>query len=212
MIDGVEEAAVTKLKQKKQTLEGKAELLIRLDSEIIELVPDEGLEEEIERADEVREEIELAILDLDAAIEAMKLQPRITRGRRPGTGTDTPLEHEEAEETLHDDGDETPTADPPGTMDLPTTDTSLSMDRPDPDDGNETPTADLPGTLDLHTTDTPLSVDRPNPPAPGTTAVTVLRAHAPNVKLPKLSLKKYNGNLVKWTTFWDTFESSVHIR
>ena len=33
---------------------------------------------------------------------------------------------------------------------------------------------------------------------------------SPRVKLPKLSLKKFNGDLTKWTTFWDTFESAVH--
>ena len=30
------------------------------------------------------------------------------------------------------------------------------------------------------------------------------------VKLPKLSLKKFEGDLTKWMTFWDTFKSSVH--
>ena len=33
---------------------------------------------------------------------------------------------------------------------------------------------------------------------------------SPHMKLPKLSLKKFNGELTKWTTFWDTFESVVH--
>ena len=35
-------------------------------------------------------------------------------------------------------------------------------------------------------------------------------AHVTTVKLPKLTLKKFNRDLVKWATFWDTFESSVH--
>lgn len=30
------------------------------------------------------------------------------------------------------------------------------------------------------------------------------------VKLPKFSLKKFNGDITKWSTFWDTFESSIH--
>ena len=34
--------------------------------------------------------------------------------------------------------------------------------------------------------------------------------HLPRVKLPKLSLKRFNGDLTKWTTFWDTFKSAVH--
>ena len=33
---------------------------------------------------------------------------------------------------------------------------------------------------------------------------------SPRVKLPKLSLKRFNGDLTKWTTFWDTFKSAVH--
>ena len=37
-----------------------------------------------------------------------------------------------------------------------------------------------------------------------------MTASSPCVKLPKLSLKKFNGDLTKWMTFWDTFESAVH--
>ena len=32
---------------------------------------------------------------------------------------------------------------------------------------------------------------------------------ATKVKLPKLTLKKFNGDLTKWTPFWDSFESSI---
>ena len=31
-----------------------------------------------------------------------------------------------------------------------------------------------------------------------------------HVKLPKLSLKRFNGDLTRWNTFWDSFESAVH--
>jgi hypothetical protein len=30
------------------------------------------------------------------------------------------------------------------------------------------------------------------------------------VRLPELVIKKFDGDLTKWATFWDTFESSVH--
>ena len=30
------------------------------------------------------------------------------------------------------------------------------------------------------------------------------------VKLPKLTLKTFNGDLTKWETFWSVFESSIH--
>ena len=35
-------------------------------------------------------------------------------------------------------------------------------------------------------------------------------AQGPKVKLPKLILKKFNGELTTGTTFWDSFESTVH--
>ena len=38
----------------------------------------------------------------------------------------------------------------------------------------------------------------------------VLPAATTRVKLPKLSLKKFNGDLTKWSTFWDSFESLIH--
>ena len=40
------------------------------------------------------------------------------------------------------------------------------------------------------------------PPAP-------VREATPHVKLPKLSMKKFNGDLTKWSTFWDSFSSSI---
>ena len=37
------------------------------------------------------------------------------------------------------------------------------------------------------------------------------RAHACKAKLPKINLRKFNGNLTSWSTFWDLFESSIHL-
>ena len=31
------------------------------------------------------------------------------------------------------------------------------------------------------------------------------------VKLPKISLPHFRGNLMKWTAFWDSFNSAVHL-
>ena len=52
-----------------------------------------------------------------------------------------------------------------------------------------------------HTPDTDVTVNLPpgHPPS-----------SLPHIKLSKLSLKKFDGELTKWTTFWDTFESAVH--
>ena len=34
--------------------------------------------------------------------------------------------------------------------------------------------------------------------------------HTPSIKLPKLELQKFNGNILKWQEFWDSFEASIH--
>ena len=36
------------------------------------------------------------------------------------------------------------------------------------------------------------------------------RSHGAKVKLSKLSLPHFNGELMKWPTFWDSYESSIH--
>ena len=45
----------------------------------------------------------------------------------------------------------------------------------------------------------------PNPPV-----VPVSAARVPKVKLPKVILKRFDGSLIQWATFWDMFESSIH--
>ena len=39
---------------------------------------------------------------------------------------------------------------------------------------------------------------------------TDTRSHGAKVKLPKLSLTCFNGDLVKWPTFWDSYKSAIH--
>lgn len=35
-------------------------------------------------------------------------------------------------------------------------------------------------------------------------------APSPRVRLPKLTIKPFNGDLTPWTIFWDSHESSIH--
>ena len=48
----------------------------------------------------------------------------------------------------------------------------------------------------------------PLPPA-GHTPIATSTEHVAKVKLPKLSLKRFNGDITQWSTFWDTFQSSI---
>lgn len=34
--------------------------------------------------------------------------------------------------------------------------------------------------------------------------------NTPTIKLPKLELQKFRGNILKWQEFWDAFEASIH--
>ena len=34
--------------------------------------------------------------------------------------------------------------------------------------------------------------------------------HVAPVRLPKLELSKFNGNILKWQEFWDAFEATIH--
>ena len=37
-----------------------------------------------------------------------------------------------------------------------------------------------------------------------------ITCHTPTIKLPKLELQKFNGNILRWQEFWDSFEASIH--
>ena len=64
-----------------------------------------------------------------------------------------------------------------------------------------------------------LKVDRllnatpPTPEAPPTTCTargTPADARVNSVKLPKLQLHPFNGDLTRWNAFWESFESAIH--
>lgn len=62
------------MKQLKQSLTDKLQVLSKLDEELIDLVRDEQLEQEVEQADLIRERISLAIISLDDRLESLQLQ------------------------------------------------------------------------------------------------------------------------------------------
>ena len=66
-----------------------------------------------------------------------------------------------------------------------------------------------PSPTDSHTGDTHSHSESPTPTdtLPTDTSMVIVQ---PKVKLPKLTIKKFNGDLTKWFTFWDSFESAIH--
>ena len=160
-----------KLKQKRDALAAKAELLKGLDGEIVGEIHEDELEGEVENADTIQERIELVIIELDRALTTIsgearsRVPSRITS--RATSRASSPIDGDHRES--------------PGT-------------HADPVDRHEPRTVESAG------------VDPISPVDPG----TLVSPYSAHVKLPKLSLKKFNGELTKWTTFWDTFESAVH--
>jgi hypothetical protein len=55
-------------------------------------------------------------------------------------------------------------------------------------------------------------LDAPTTPTPAATpaAATASSDRGAKIKLPKLTLPHFNGSLMKWPTFWDSYESAVH--
>ena len=47
-------------------------------------------------------------------------------------------------------------------------------------------------------------------PSPKARTTEPMGEKTAKIKLPKLSLSHFNGDLTKWTTFWDSYESAVH--
>ena len=76
---------------------------------------------------------------------------------------------------------------------------------------------DVPAAVDPPTIDPP-AVDPPtvDPPVAdarmpdATTTGAALPARGAKVRLPKISLLRFNGNPVKWTSFWDSYQSAIH--
>jgi replicative DNA helicase len=46
--------------------------------------------------------------------------------------------------------------------------------------------------------------------SPSSSNVSQNSSYSATVKLPKLSLKKFSGDVTKWTTFWECYESAIH--
>lgn len=62
-----------------------------------------------------------------------------------------------------------------------------------------------------------IRIEKASAPAPvtpaviePTVAVPTTPAHGYKVRLPKLTIKPFNGKLTAWTPFWDSFSSAIH--
>ena len=164
-------AETAKLEQRREALAAKAELLRKLDTDIVELVHEDELESEIQHADEIQE---IELLGRNIA-SARRSHIRRRRHLRP-----QPIQL--------DDYSSSETATHPAQRRPQPIQPSEEREVSDPEEPH----------VDPRTTE-----DSESTPAG-------LLPPSPHMKLPKLSLKKFGGDLTKWITFWDTFESAIH--
>ena len=183
------ESVMTKLRQCKLVLQEKLEIIKQLDDEILQLVDDEEVENEIEQADTFKERVQRAMIDSSRALETRESMVTITptnTHRRDSSSPPTPTvpTATSASTSLTDSpGLSVTTAVSSGLVDIPVTSSAI------------TSTPAISSTLvSTHAGDLPSS----------------LTAGHTKVKLPKLALKRFNGDLTRWATFWDSFESSIH--
>ena len=72
--------------------------------------------------------------------------------------------------------------------------------------GDKMATSDMTTTtLSLPTEDTPKTSLRPSEDADFSMPNTTSKSGPPKVKLPKIDLKWFDGNLFHWTSFWESF-------
>ena len=45
---------------------------------------------------------------------------------------------------------------------------------------------------------------------PGMTFESTHPSRSTHVRLPKLTIRPFNGDITTWTTFWDSYESAIH--
>ena len=148
----------------------KIETLKVLDSELADLVPDDELEEEIQRADEYKEKVYGIMAKLK---KALGTSPASTAGRTvtpPSTEPPTPVVAASVPTT--------------GDAASPTDSTASSTEPP-------APVVTASGATATVTTSSIVSTTE-------------------RVKLPRISLPHFRGNLIRWPAFWDSFNSAIH--
>ena len=157
--------------------------------------------DEIEQADVFKERIHAMMIDIDKALKMRESVAAREESQPPIENLPNTAEPR------------TPTGNLPYTAE-PRTPTGNLPYTAEP----RTPTGNLPYTTEPRTpTGNLLNTVEPRTPT-GTIPITVAdiptipfgHGQVSRVRLPKLTMRQFDGDLTKWSTFWDSFESSIH--
>lgn len=189
-----------KLTQHLQTLKEKREVLKKLDSEILDAMAEEKeLTDEVEESDLFKEKIDLVIIDIEGALAGTKTSG--TMNVPLATNQVLPVN-----QTAHQD-QRTNQAPTTGQVQPVSQNATAPPVTPDTQGSDGSPRSVLLTTSPTRERTELLSSCYS---ASSSQSSSRVPHSGPKVKLPKLSLKTFYGDLTAWTTFWDTFESSIH--
>ena len=204
---------ITQLKLRKSQLLEKLTIIKRLDEEIQDETPEEEMDTEIEVADSTREKIDLAVMRVDRfvamAVEAashasLEPTPNTTSSLISPSTTSSSISPSTTSSSIPLTTEPSRT----GSDSTPPTTSGTSSDDNLPVTTGPYLTAVDALTSSTYTHTLPIPAHSPYMHTPSTATHTPIE---PRVKLPKIDLTKFDGDFTKWTTFWDVFESSVHM-
>ena len=180
-------AIITRLRQQKLLLQEKLDTIQKLDEDILAVVSEDQIDEEICQADEFMKFTQLALMRIDAALTPSQLTPS---SRSPGNVSMALETHPSPSKS-------------PGNVSM-TSETHLTPTSPE----NVSMVSEV--HLTSSTSHGNVFVTSDTPLTPSTSGISNTYSLGTQVKLPKLDLRKFDGDISKWPSFWDAFESSVH--
>ena len=180
-----------KLTLYKKALEDKLVVFQQQDNAILDLVDDDDVELEIEQADIPRENMQSTIFEIENALTEIAQSTESANGVVETNSAPLPSQN-----------DSTPP--PPQQNSTPPSPQQNST----PPSPQHNPTPQASQTNQIETVLAMAGFEEvQGPGSPGHSGITTQSSHQnnqPSVKLPKLSLKKFSGDITTWSTFWDT--------
>ena len=195
----------TKLRQQKLLLQEKLDTIPNLDEDILAVVSEGQIDEEICEADEFMEFTQLAIMRIDAALTPSQMNPSSKLAI-------SPLLAETSKGKSKSPGNiSTASQIHPSPSKSPGDDATMTLET------HLTPPTSFENVLmasEVHLTSSTLHgnvlANSETPLNPSTSGIFNTYNSGTQVKLPKLDLRKFDGDISKWPSFWDAFESAVH--
>ena len=196
---------LSKLGQHLETLKDKREVLKKLDSEILDATTEEReLTDEIEESDVFKERIDLAIIDIERAIAGTNISGAMNVP--PATNQVQPMNQTANQDQRTNQAVSTGQAQPVS-QNATAQPVTVRDKSPDSQGIDGSPRSVEPTT---NPTRERTELSSSSHYASSSQSSSRVPYSGPKVKLPKLSLMTFNGDLTTWTAFWDTFESSIH--